>query len=240
MNTPKVIYEVPSLGQQISLFKYFVNINEKFRNNLYLEYPKLKDQDLEKHVRILYQTKKEELEDVKGNAQISWNINIIEEKILKEFSNILQREWELETIPGGISLIPFSIRDLEKKRFDVYYKKDILNILKTTTHELFHFIYFDKWQDIFPNTTIEEMDYPNPVWALSEIVLPIMLNNSKIKDILGIGFKNYSMFENEILEGEKVVLHIERIYKENELEVFLRKSHEYILRYYELRNRNNE
>ena len=130
--------------------------------------------------------------------------------------------------------------DLKEKRFDVYYKKNIKGILKSTTHELFHFIYFDKWLDIFPNTTIEEMDYPNPVWALSEIVLPMMLNNSEVKNILGTEFNNYPMFENEIFEGEKLVLHIENLYKENELENFVKKSSDYVLRYYELRNRSKE
>jgi hypothetical protein len=67
-----------------------------------------------------------------------------------------------------------------------------------------------------------------------------MLNSSKITDILGMPFNNYSMFEKEMFEGENVVLHIENLYREDDLENFLKKSHDYILRYYELRNRNKE
>lgn len=61
MDITKVIYEVPSLEQQSALFKNFVNIDEKFKNDLYLEYPKLKDQNLKECVRTIYQTKKYEL-----------------------------------------------------------------------------------------------------------------------------------------------------------------------------------
>ena len=238
MFTSKVIYEVPEIEKQISLFKYFLELDEKFKNTLYLEYPQLKSQELSIVVNSIYDSRRKELEYQVEASQHGWNK--IEEEIIKEFTKILHKDWSLETIPAGISLLSFSTRDLKEKRFNVYYKKDIKGILKTTTHELFHFIYFDKWLDIFPNTTIEEMDYPNPVWALSEIVLPIMLNNSEVKNILGTEFNNYPMFENEEFEGEKLVLHIENLYKGNELENFLKKSSDYFLRYYELRNRSKE
>lgn len=214
---------------------YFLDLDNKFRNSLYLRYPELKDHKLEEFIKTL---QKSELENIKEEAQISWNG--IEENILKEFSNILEKEWKLETVPGGISLIPFSTRDLKKRRFDVYYKKDIQSILKTTTHDLFHFIFFDKWIDIFPNTTRDEMDYHNPVWALSEIVLPTMLDNTKIKNILGIEFNNYPMFVKEMFEGENVVLHIQNSYRHNTLDDFLKASYEYISKYYDFRNSKKE
>lgn len=234
----KVIYEVSNLEKQISLFTYFINLDEKFKNSLYFEFPDLKNNDLNEFVKSIYQAKRDELENVKQEAQENWDK--IEGEILKEFSNILQRKWELETINIGISLLPFSTRDLEEKRIDIYYKKDIQGILKTTTHELFHFIYFEKWRELFPDTTIKEMDYPNPVWALSEVVLPIMLNNSKVKDILGMEFKNYSMFENEMYEDENILFHIRKMYEDNGIGDFLRKAYEYILKYYEWKNRVNE
>jgi len=234
----RVIYEIPDLEKQISLFEYFLGLNEKFRNSLYIEYPDLKDNDLNEFVRSLYQTKKNEVVSIKEDAQENWVD--VEEKVLGEFSKILQKEWKLESIPGGISFLPLSTRDLKEKRFDVYFKKDIPSILKTTTHELFHFIYFDKWKDIFSDTSTEKMDYPNPTWALSEIALPIILNNSKVKDILGMEFKDYPMFENEKYDGESIVLHIQKIYGENGVEDFLKESYEYILKYYESRNSCNE
>lgn len=238
MITPKVIYEVPIIEKQISLFKYFLNIDEKFRNNLYLEYPELKSQELNKGVISLYEKENNQLESQRETAQQNWNK--IENDILKEFTNILQKDWNLNTVPGGISLLPFSTRDLREKRFDVYYKKDIKSILKTTSHELFHFIYFDKWKDIFPKTTIEDMDYPNPIWTLSEIVLPIMLNNSKVVDILNTKFNNYSMFEKEMFDGESVVEHIENIFRKNNLEESLKKGNEYINLYYRWRDRKKK
>ena len=233
MTNSRIIYEVPKLEKQIYLFKYFLNIDEKFKNSLYLEYPELKQQKLEDYVTTLYQREKDELESIKNTTQQSWNR--VEKNILDEFSNILQKEWNIERVPGGLSLLPFSTRNLREKRFDVYYKKDTESILKTTTHELFHFIYFDKWKDLFPETSTKEMDYPNPVWALSEIVLPIMLNRSKVRSILKIEFKNYP-----ILNNESIIKHIENIYEENEINDFLKKSYENILKYYELRNNRSK
>lgn len=236
MQISKVIYEVPALDKQISLFKYFIDIDEKFKNSLYIEYPELASKELEEVVTSLYESKANQLEDVRNQSQERWNG--IEEDILNEFTNILQKDWDSGEIPGGISLLPFSTRDLKAKRFDVYYKKDIHDILKTTTHEIFHFAYFNKWSDIFPETTLEEMDYPNPIWALSEIALPILLNNSKVIDILGTNFKTYGMFENEIFNDEKITEHIERIFEGKSLEVALIESKEYIEHYYRWKNAN--
>ena len=236
MDNSIVKYEIPTVEKQISLFKYFLNLDERFKNNLYSEYPELRDQELETFVTSVYKMKDSELEEIKNNVQISWNK--VEENILKEFPNILEKEWQLELISGGISLLPFSTRDLKEKRFDVFYKKDIPSILKTTTHELFHFIFFDKWKELFPNTTLEEMDYPNPIWALSEIVLPIMLNDSKVVDILGMKFNSYNMFDKDMFNGEKIVDHIQNRYRDNSLEEFLKESNEYIRMYYENKNHN--
>lgn len=238
MTNSRIIYEVPKLEKQIYLFKYFLNIDEKFKNSLYLEYPELKQQKLEDYVTTLYQSKKGELESIKNITQQSWDR--VEKNILHEFSNILQKEWNIEIVPGGLSLLPFSTRDLREIRFDVYYKKDTGRILKTTTHEIFHFLYFDKWLELYPNTTLKNMDYPSSTWALSEIVLPIMLNSTKVVDILGIEFKNYSMFENDMFNGENIVDHLTKIYENNSLEDFFLEATQYIEDYYHSKNKIKE
>lgn len=226
----KIIYEAPTLENQISLFKYFLNLPNGFQQKIYSEYPNLSTQSLEDFVSKLYLEKHPELEDIKNTAQVKWDD--IEDEILKTFSEILDKDWNNILVHGDISLVPISTRDLKEREFTVFFKKDIPHILKTTTHEIFHFIYFDKCNDIFPNTKLEECDYPNPVWALSEISLPIMLNNTKIVDILGISFDNYSMFENKVFNGELIIEHIQKLYTENNLEDFFKKGKEYIEAYF--------
>lgn len=226
----KIVYEVPSLENQVSLFNYFLNLPNGFQQKIYSEYPNLATENLEDFTSKLYSEKQNELNTIKNTAQAQWNN--IEDEILKIFSEILDKNWNNIPVHGDISLVPISTRDLEKREFTVFFKKNIHHILKTTTHEIFHFIYFDKWNDIFPNAKLEECDYPSPIWALSEIALPIMLNNTKIPEILGIPFDNYSMFENKIFNGENITEHIQNLYIENSLEDFFKDGKEYIEEYF--------
>jgi hypothetical protein len=53
---------------------------------LYLEYPELKEQQVEEYVTTLYTDKRDELKNIKNITQQSWNR--IEDEILNEFSNI--------------------------------------------------------------------------------------------------------------------------------------------------------
>lgn len=226
----RIIYEVPTLENQISLFKYFLNLPNGFQQKIYSEYPNLNTQNLDEIISKQYSEKHTELENIKNTAQVKWNN--IEDEVLKTFSEILDKDWANIPVHGDISLVPISTRDLEKREFAIFFKKDINHILKTTTHEIFHFIYFDKWNDIFPNTKLEDCDYPNPTWALSEIALPLMLNKTKIVEILGIPFDNYSMFENKIFNGENIVEHIQKLYTKNNIEDFFKKGKEYIEEYF--------
>ena len=237
MKLPKIIYEVPSLENQLSLFTYFLNLPEEFHQKIFTAYPRLKTDDSNDVIPEIYLQKLKSLEQIKQNIQKDWDN--VSDSILTEFSTILEKEWNMENVTGGISLVPFSTRDLQKKRFDIFYKKDSRDILKTSIHEIFHFLYFEKWKEIFPNTTIEECDYPNPTWILSEIALPIMLNSSKVINDLGMNFKNYTLFEKEIFQGENVMEHITRIYPKNSISDFLMESNTYIKRC-DMKKRNSK
>lgn len=50
-------------------------------------------------------------------------------------------------------------------------------------HEILHFIYFEKWKQIFPQTNEKEFECPGLVWELSEMVPPIVLSDERMQKI---------------------------------------------------------
>ena len=56
-------------------------------------------------------------------------------------------------------------------------KNKFLNIM---THEILHFVWFNKFQKLYPDISINEFNAPYNPWIYSELVTPIILNRESI------------------------------------------------------------
>jgi hypothetical protein len=50
-------------------------------------------------------------------------------------------------------------------------------------HEILHFIWFEKWKEIFPEHNKKEFESPHLAWKLSEMVPLAILSDSRIQNI---------------------------------------------------------
>jgi len=69
-------------------------------------------------------------------------------------------------------------------------------------HESCHFLYFEKWKQIFPKHWKKTFEAPCIEWHLSEIIAPILLNNLRMQKILKKKVEFYK--EHERIKIKKV------------------------------------
>jgi len=177
-----------------------------------------------------YQLKKEsELFKIQNKFQKEWEK--IEPKIMLSLSEINETFWftNPKEIIALVSLNPICPRDIKNKNFNVFYKQSIEEMKDTCIHELLHFIYFKKWKEVFPHSKEKEFDNPYLVWKLSEIVIPIILNEKRIQKIFEHKFKGYNEFEQIKIKGKLIRDSLQELYEDKEnFEDFLKKSYAFI------------
>lgn len=84
---------------------------------------------------------------------------------------------------GYLSIFDCNPRFVENQTFQVFYKKDLLDKLEVTLHEIIHFAFFDYCDQFIKET--RGLDKNNgPLWKLSEIFNIIILNEPQYQKIL--------------------------------------------------------
>ncbi len=136
------------------------------------------------------------------------------DKIVSEFKKIL----ELDTIKVNkinilISLSPINPYDLERKKFSVYWNFSIKDMIAISIHEIFHFLYFEKWKEIFPETKIKDFEPPSLIWHLSELIVPVVLNDKKIQKIFEYDHRTYEEYNKLKINNKSINEIILNLYK---------------------------
>ena len=172
---------------------------------------------------------KKELEEKAVLFQEEWDR--FEEGVMKTLSDIVEQEW-LEhngSFDVRVSINPICPRYLTLHAFDIFYGQDAERMKATATHELLHFIYFDKFKDIFPEIPEKEYNTPHLAWHLSEIVPGVILNDERIQKIFVREHTSYKHYYEIKIEGKSLMKHIQDIYdSKKDFEDFVRKSWEFV------------
>ena len=112
-------------------------------------------------------------------------------------------------------MIPVFPRYLDYFGFSIGIKIDDFGIKKISAHETLHFLWFEKWKELYPDCKRREFDSPYTPWLYSEMVTDPILNSDKIKRILKIDEKSYSSFYN-IKDGNDYMMdNLKKIYNSN-------------------------
>ena len=132
-------------------------------------------------------------------------------------SNYLDVEWpkNLDIIEGKVGLLPVFPRYLDNFSFAISIGVDDLKIIETCAHETLHFLWFEKWKDIHPETPRREYDSPYITWQYSEMVTDPILNNKPFKDIFDFYEKGYDSFYEMYDEESLVMDKLRQIYSED-------------------------
>lgn len=241
---PKIKFELMSLDEICGLLEWAVIIDEgilPLSNYVKKLYPELNNiKNWKKYSAKERTSKIKELitesynRDIDEYRKILINYGKIWEKYnnnyMKSLSKILNINWcyELSEIIVKVGKIPIYPREIDKYCFYIGKMEDKY-FIETVMHECCHFLYFEKWKELFENWSIEEFDSPHIIWYLSEMVIDPILNNIEIQKIYKYDFKAYKNFYNINVQGQNLMEYIKSIYKNNTIENAIIKSYNYVL-----------
>ena len=99
-------------------------------------------------------------------------------------------------------------------------------------HEVLHFLWFEKWKQIFPETLEKEFDAPHLCWMLSEMVPKAILSDKRIQRIFKHKPSVYNEYVFAKIDGKPLLSWIGKFYHERkDFEDFVRKSWEFVNKY---------
>jgi len=196
MNIPKVKFQLPTTKSEAEMLFAFCYDNKLVGLNwsgiVYKNHPKLKEildgvTDKKEFYNMCYEyadafikENQNLLQETVINFEKSWN----EEggKVLISLSKDFEIDYPsgITEIIANVSINPICPRYLDSWSFNVFYKFPFDLMKGTCIHEIIHFIYFQKWLEIFPGSDKKTFDAPYSEWKLSEILAPSIMNNNKI------------------------------------------------------------
>ena len=114
---------------------------------------------------------------------------------------------EIEVIEATVGLISVFPRYLDSFSFSIGTGVDDWKLIEIAAHETLHFMWFEKWKQIHPETPRREYDSPYITWQYSEMVTDPILNNKPFSDIFGNVFteRGYDSFY-ELYDGNNLVM----------------------------------
>lgn len=173
------------------------------------------------------------IEKNKIKYQIEW------QKIEKDFfiilSEIIQIGWpkNRKTIKAVISVNPICPRFLKNWSFSIFYNyKRISHAMEVIMHECCHFLYFEKWKQLYPKANNKKFESPYLEWHLSEILAPIILNDIRIQRLLKHKAVFYTEHEKIKIGGKSTPRYFTDLYnkdvRSDNFEEFLKESYRMI------------
>ena len=247
MALPKVKFEVFDISENLDNLVWYLN-EENSKNsplNFYeftLDlFPTLKDKittDMndEKRYLILEKEVKPILEELSKNSkdilkyQKAWDE--VNDKIMQELENKLEIKWKEDTkITCQVGLLPVCPRDIMGRTFVINYGISEEKMIATAIHEICHFLYFEKWKELFPNFSEDEFDFPHIAWYLSEAMIDPLINNATFKKYTKDDLEAYSVFYETYIDGKSVIDTLRDYVQNNPIDVAIKKGYDFFQKY---------
>lgn len=208
-----VSQELKSLLNDDSVFKDEVfEVFEKDAPELLKEYKtNPSDEVIEKYMDKVLNSS---VEEYKIELEKYWSQH--EKDILAALAEItgVSIDTEITCYLRNINWYP---RDLEKQEFALCAQDSLFNSMSTMIHEITHFYYFKKWEEVFPDIPKEHYEAPHPYWHLSELMAYVIDNDIRVR---GVSYTTwiqseyaYQWFDNDgkiSIQG-----YFDRLYNEN-------------------------
>ena len=144
----------------------------------------------------------------------------------------------IKEINSYVGLIPVFPRCLDNFSFSIAINVDNLKLVEVAAHETLHFLWFEKWKKMFPETPRSHFDSPFMEWKYSEMVTDPILNNKPFNELFCFTEKAYDSFYELYDNGELVMDKLRNIYAtDDSIEEKILNGYKYISDYY---NRIND
>lgn len=252
MKYPKVVFKPMSLEENIDIIKwsfyaeqtdlnvhdYTIKYFEELRN-LDIKTPKEEGyKEIEKVVTNYYEKNKDIMMREVKRYQTLWEE--YNDKYLFMLSNYLGVEFAktVREIKATVGFIPVCPRNLDDYSFAISMWIENSKVIEIAAHEILHFLWFEKWRELYPKSPKRHFDFPYIEWKYSEMVTDPILNNKPFNELFAFKERGYDSFY-ELYDKEELVMDILRsIYSTNdEINIKIKKGYQYILNYFAKNNR---
>lgn len=213
---PKIKFVLPTTKYEVAMLEHFSRSKNwnwpeyLFKLNIGLKEAlkgtKTKQQrigTIQKYVDKIRGEKQKELQKQVKEYQKEWNT--INDKFMQVAADTIETNWHIKTIEGRVSLCTVNPRFLNQHAFGVWWKTKPDPMKRIAAHECVHFLYFKKFHEVFPEIAKSNYDGQTIVWALSEILAPIILNQPEFKKMLGRSTA-YEQYERYKLTKTKTLI----------------------------------
>lgn len=185
---------------------------------------------LKKYISNFREENKNKISENKIAYEKSWRL--VEMDYFLLLTEILGTDWPegRKEIKAMISINPICPRFLENWSFSMFfdYKKPG-DAIETIMHESCHFLYFEKWKQVYPETNPKRFESPYIEWHLSEIIAPIILNDQRVQKLLKQKAEFYEEHKAARIDGIPASEYFTLIYNQEmqrgNFESFLKRSY---------------
>jgi len=238
---PQVKFKIESFDEAFKTIIRYLSPNNRWNKNIFKVYPNLEkkldglktwrevERTAKKFFREFYNKNLDEINKKTENYKKVWSE--CNDEFMLALEEILEIKWtkkfKIFTCRVGIS--PVCPRYLDKRMFDIYgfFNDELLRRL--VSHELLHFLYFEKWKQVFPDYNKKKFEGPHLIWHLSEMVPKVILNDKKIKDIIKYESSVYPSYEKLKINDKPLLNYLQEIYDNKEdFADFLRKAYDFV------------
>lgn len=190
-----------------------------------------KEQLIEELISKLYDEEVETLPQKLKKYRIRWNKE--NDYFMNQLEKYLHINWppKAKEIKCYIGLLPDGLTDLENMTIYLDCNLEIKSAKYEIANSLCQFLYYEKWHELYPNSTYQDFQYPSLVWQLSQIATDPILNSNvlnKAFDNLDFNYKTYDYFYNDT--NIKIMNEIKEIYMRDEIKLSIPNSYDYLIK----------
>ncbi len=168
-----------------------VNFGEKITK----DHPEINKENYIKYIDDFYTKNRLLLTEAKEN--INNLLKTKQDAFYLAINEVFGEDIPKEKYIGSLSIFNCNPRYPETKTFQIFYKKNNLDMLEVALHESLHFIFFNYCDNYFYEETKDLNKNSGSYWELSEIVNVIILNLPPFQKILE---KEEKLFYPELAE----------------------------------------
>lgn len=249
MTLPKITFKAMSFIENMDLIAMFINneLNNEQKPNTYFfinHYPELKNINFSKCKTteeisellqfILFDSWNKDMEnsDIRiREIQKDWNM--INNDVMLDLSKRLNIKWPKDSlnIKARVGIMFYCPRYINQRTFNLNIKFNTSTMRSIILHEITHFLYFEKWKELYNDYDESHYNIPHIIWYLSEAIIEPLLNNCT--------FRKYTLQENKsnrdmseiIVDNKSIVETLNNIFTNSSgVEEAIKKGYSYFLK----------
>ncbi len=226
MHLPKIVFRKMTLKENIELVQwaYYEDNSSCGIHEFVLEYfPALREltsatskeeayQKIEEVVTNDYESYSNRIEEEVERYNALWQS--INDPYFAKISEYLNIEWpeDIDIIDARVGLTPTFPRYLDERAFAITTNMNEESVIRVSAHESLHFLWMEKFKQLFPNTKRREFDSPYYPWQYSEMVTDPILNSKEINSLLHVNEESYDCYYEMQYEGTSIIEGLRQIY----------------------------